>query len=259
MITSAQNPRIQHARALIEQRKARESSGEFTVEGVRLVEEALSAQWDARLLLYTAELSARGMSLLETARQQGAEVEEVSPQLLKSLADTGTPQGILGVFARHDLPLAARLDFVVVADNVRDPGNLGALLRSAAAAGVQAVLLPPGTADAFAPKVLRAAMGAHFHLPLRRFDWDAIARLLKPACRVYLAESDEGVPLWQLDLTRPLALVIGGEAEGASPQARALADGLITIPMPGKSESLNAAVAAGVLLFEVVRQRTNSK
>jgi TrmH family RNA methyltransferase len=102
-------------------------------------------------------------------------------------------------------------------------------------------------------------MGAHFRLPLRRLAWDAIAQLLKPACRVYLAESDEGSPLWQHDLVHPLALVIGGEAEGTSPQARALADGFISIPMPGKSESLNAAVAAGILLFEVVRQRMSSK
>ncbi len=255
MITSAQNPRIQHVRALIGQRKAREDSREFTIEGVRLVEEALAARWQARLLLYTSELSPRGMKLLESARQRGAEVEEASPQLLKSLADTGNPQGILGVFALRDLPLPPRLNFVIIADSIRDPGNLGTLLRSAAAAGAQAALLPPGTTDAFAPKVLRAGMGAHFRLPVRHASWDEIARIVKPACRVLAAESAEGAPCWQADLTRPLALLIGGEAEGLSPEARALTDAYLTIPMPGKSESLNAGVAAGILLFEVVRQR----
>jgi RNA methyltransferase, TrmH family len=103
--------------------------------------------------------------------------------------------------------------------------------------------------------VLRAGMGAHFRLPLRSLGWAGMTGLLKPACRVFLAEAGGGTPAWQLDLRGPLALVVGGEAEGAGAQARALADGLITIPMPGSSESLNAAVAAGILLFEVVRQR----
>ncbi len=255
MITSAQNPRIQQVRALVGQRKAREQAGEFVVEGVRLVEEALGSGWQARLLLYTRELSPRGMALLDEARAQGVEVEEVPPQLLKSSADTENPQGILAVFTRRELPLPTRPHFLLIADGIRDPGNLGTLLRSAAAAGAQAAMLPPGGADPFAPKVLRAAMGAHFRLPLREASWEQIAALVKPACQVYLAESAQGTPCWQTDLTRPLALVIGGEAEGAGPQARALADALVTIPMPGASESLNAAAAAGILLFEVVRQR----
>ena len=184
MITSAQNPRIQQVRALLSQRKAREQAGEFVIEGVRLVEEALSAGWQARLLLYTRELSPRGMQLIEAAQAQGAQVEEIPAQLMKSTADTENPQGILGVFARRELPLPEKPDFVVIADGMRDPGNLGTLLRSAAAAGAQAALLPPGTTDRICPKVLRAAMGAHFRLPLREMDWDEIAELVKPACRV---------------------------------------------------------------------------
>jgi len=255
MITSAQNPRIQHIRTLLTQRKAREESGEFVVEGVRLVEEALGSGWEARLLLYTSELSPRGQSLLTKARARGAEVEEIPPQLIRSSADTENPQGILGVFARRELPLAEQPNFIVVADAIRDPGNLGALLRTAAAAGAEAALLGPGCVDAFSPKVLRAGMGAHFRLALRQLDWDEIGTIIKPACRVYVAESGEGTPCWQLDLTQPVALIIGGEAEGAGAAAHALADGTIFIPMPGESESLNAAVAAGILLFEVVRQR----
>ena len=255
MITSAQNPRIQHIRALLTQRKARDESGEFVIEGVRLVEEALGSNWEVRLLLYTSELSPRGQALLAQARARGAEVDEIPPYLIKSSADTENPQGILGVFARRELPLADQLNFIVVADAIRDPGNLGALLRTAAAAGAQAALLGPGCVDAFSPKVLRAGMGAHFRLALRQLDWAEIAAMLKPACRVYMAASAEGTPCWQLDLTQPAALVIGGEAEGAGPEARALADGYVSIPMPGASESLNAGVAAGILLFEVVRQR----
>jgi TrmH family RNA methyltransferase len=259
MITSAQNQHVQRVRALARQRKARQQAGEFLVEGVRLVEEALQAGWPARLLLFSADLSPRGRALLDQARAGGCPMEELTPALMKSSADTESPQGILGVFARQERPLPRHPDFVVVADGIRDPGNLGTLLRSAAAAGAQAALLAPGVVDAFAPKVLRAGMGAHFRLPLREMGWDAIAAYLKPTCQVYLAEASQGSACWQLDLTRPLALVIGGEAQGAGPQARALADALISIPMPGASESLNAAAAAGILLFEVVRQRSQSR
>jgi len=259
MITSTHNPRVQQIRALLGQRKEREERGEFVVEGVRLGEEAFESGWEARLLLYTSELSARGLDLVQRWRERGVEVEEAAPHVLRSAADTENPQGILGVFARRELPLPTEPDFLVVADGLRDPGNLGALLRTSAAAGVQAVLLSSGCADAFSPKVLRAGMGAHFRLPIHSLDWDQLAGVLKPACRVYLAESDEGTPAWQLDLREPTALIVGGEAEGAGPQSRALADGCITIPMPGKSESLNAAVAAGILLFEVVRQRGSRK
>ncbi len=255
MITSTQNPRVQQVRALVSQRKEREERGEFVIEGVRLCEEALASAWQPRLLLYSADLPPRGLELVRAWQERGAPVEEAAPHVLRSAADTENPQGILGVFARRELSLPSRPDFLVVADGLRDPGNLGTLLRTAAAAGAQALLLAPGCVDPFSPKVLRAGMGAHFRLPLRSLDWDELAALLKPACRVFLAESGGGTPAWQLDLRAPLALVIGGEADGAGPQARALADGQITIPMPGKSESLNAAVAAGILLFEVVRQR----
>lgn len=255
-ITSAQNARIQQVRALLTQRKAREAAGEFAAEGVRLVEEGLSSGWQPRLLLYAEGLSERGLRLLEPARAAGAAVEEVAPALLKSLSDTENPQGILTVFARRDFSLPQPPHFVVIADALRDPGNLGTLLRSAAAAGAQAAVLAPGTADAFAPKTLRAGMGAHFRLPVFEWTWEEIGARLRSACRFLVSESAEGVPCWQLDLTQPLALVIGGEAEGAGPQALAQADERITIPMPGQAESLNAAVAAGILLFEVVRQRS---
>jgi TrmH family RNA methyltransferase len=255
MITSAQNSRLQRVRALLNQRKDREQAGEFVVEGVRLVEEALSAGWQARLLLYTAELSERGRGLVDSARSRGVECEGVLPQLLKAAADTETPQGILGVFAMRDLPLPASPDFLLVTDAVRDPGNLGTLLRTAAAAGVQGVLLGPGTTDPFNPKALRSGMGAHFRLPMQKMTWPAIDGLCRPATRIFLAEAGEGTPCWQADLRGPITLIVGGEAEGAGPEARALAGENITIPMPGQSESLNAAVAAAILLFEVVRQR----
>jgi TrmH family RNA methyltransferase len=121
---------------------------------------------------------------------------------------------------------------------------------------VQGVLLGPGTTDAFSPKVVRAGMGAHFRLPVLNLDWDGIRQVCQPQTKIYLAEAGTGIPYWELDLRRPVTLVVGGEAEGASQDARQSADELVRIPMPGKSESLNAAVAASILMFEVVRQRS---
>lgn len=266
-ITSAQNPRLQRVRALIEKRKQREEENAFVVEGVRLVEEALASGWQAELVLFTQDLSERGRRLVDEAAASAqdkdsprakTEIAEIPPRLMDSIAGTENPQGLLAVFTRQALPLPQTLDFVLICDNLRDPGNLGTLLRTAAAAGAQAALLSPGTADAFAPKVLRAGMGAHFRLPIRSLGWEEIRRLCKaPAdpLTILLAEAAEGRACWDVDLRRPVALMVGSEAEGASPEASALADAPITIPMPGKSESLNAAIAASILLFEVVRQR----
>lgn len=256
MITSSHNPKIQQVRALLGRKQAREEARTFVVEGVRLAEEAMAAGCHPTLVLYSGELSERGQAVLHGFSNTGAEIEEVSPGLLDSLSATETSQGVLAVCPMLELPLPERLDFVLIADQVRDPGNLGTLLRTAAAAGVQAVLLAPGTTDPFAPKVLRSGMGAHFRIPLRSLSWDGILRLCKPVLQIYLAEASEGTPCWQLDLRCPLALVVGGEAEGATPEARRLVDACVTIPMPGKSESLNAAIAAGVLMFEIVRQRS---
>ncbi len=256
-ITSVHNPRIQTIRALLNRREERRERGWFVVEGVRLVEEGVQSGWQAVMTVYSSDLSARGQALLPALADQGAEVFEVPSSLLKQISDTETPQGILTVFARRAWSLPDPLHFVVIADNLRDPGNLGTLLRSAAAAGAQTVWLTSGTVDAFSPKVLRAGMGAHFRLPVQEvsLEWLQDVRSTHPGLRFLLAEAEKGIPCWEADLRQPLALVIGGEAEGASPAMRALVDEYLTIPMPGKSESLNAAVAAGILLFEVVRQR----
>ena len=117
------------------------------------------------------------------------------------------------------------------------------------------MLLTPGSAEAYSPKVLRAGMGAQFRLPVHRMDFAAIQALYSPTLQFWLAEAARGTPCWRADLLPPLALVIGGEADGASPEARSACPHTITIPMPGESESLNAAIAAAILMFEVVRQR----
>ena len=253
MITSAQNSKLKLARSLMGRPKERLMARAFVAEGVRLVEEALSTGWPVRYALYTAEISARGRELVEKLGANGVEVDQVPEMLLNAVSETETSQGLLAVLDYSPLALPGSLNFAFIADSIRNPGNLGTLLRTAAAAGVQAVFLPPETTDAFAPKVLRAGMGAHFRLPIHSLNWDEIRGATR-ALKIYLADM-QGSPCWQTDFSLPLALIVGGEAEGASEDARRLADGTVSIPMPGQVESLNAGVAGAVLMFEVVRQR----
>jgi TrmH family RNA methyltransferase len=256
VITSSQNSKIKLVRALLGRARERHEANAFVVEGVRLVEEAARSNWGFRFVLYDESLKKRGKSLVETLAARGADVEMVSEGLMKSLSETETPQGILAVLELTNLPIPDPPNFILIPDQIRDPGNLGTLLRTAAAAGVQTVLLPPETTDAFAPKVVRSGMGAHFRLPIHAMTWDEIEQFTKSAnLQIYLADMD-GTSCWETDLRQPLALIVGGEAEGASEHARKLANGQIRIPMVGKIESLNAGVAGSVLMFEVVRQRS---
>jgi len=257
MITSSQNSKIKLIRALLGRAKERRTAEAFVVEGVRLVEEAVSSNWGFQFALYDETLSERGKSQVEGLKSHGVDVEMVSESLMKSLSETETPQGILAVLTDSRLPIPDSPNFILIPDQIRDPGNLGTLLRTAGATGVQAVLIPPETTDAFAPKVVRSGMGAHFRLPIHSMTWDEIKQISKSAnLFVYLADMD-GRSCWETDLRQPLALIIGGEAEGASEQARKSANEQISIPMMGKMESLNAGVAGSVLMFEVVRQRSN--
>jgi len=256
MITSAQNPKLKLVRALFGRPKERREANAFVIEGIRLIEEAVTAGWTFQFALYSDGLSERGQDLLKVLIAHRIDVEEVAGDLLQKVSDTETPQGILAVLEFSSLKIPASPNFILIPDQVRDPGNLGTLIRTAAAAGVQAIFLPDETADAFAPKVVRAGMGAHFRLPIHVLTWDQIRESTKDL-QVYLADM-EGKPFWETDLRKPLALIVGGEAEGASEEARKLATQKISIPMAGNVESLNAGVAGSVLMFELVRQRSKS-
>lgn len=258
LITSSQNPKLKLVRSLMGRAKERREANAFVVEGVRLLNEAVNAGWIFQFALYSDGLSERGNALLDQLKANNIEVDEVAGDLLQKLSDTENPQGILAVLEFTQLPIRNDLDFVLIPDQIRDPGNLGTLLRSAAATGVQAVLLPPETTDVFAPKIVRAGMGAHFRLPIHSMTWEKIKEVSKSAnLQIFIADMD-GTSCWETDLRKPLALVIGGEAEGASDEARRLATKKISLPMSGNVESLNAGVAGSVLMFEVVRQRDSA-
>jgi TrmH family RNA methyltransferase len=253
MITSSQNPKLKLARTLQGRSRERQEANAFVIEGVRLIEEAATAGWPFKFVLFSDGLSERGQDLLKVLAAHRIDVEEAAGDLLQKVSETETPQGILAVLDFTHPKIPDELDFILIPDQIRDPGNLGTLLRTAAAAGVQAVFLSPETTDAFAPKVVRAGMGAHFHLPIHSLSWDEI-RERTQNLQVHLADM-EGTSCWETDLRKPLALIVGSEAEGASADAKQLATQKICIPMAGNVESLNAGVAGSVLMFEVVRQR----
>ena len=234
--------------------KERREANAFVVEGVRLIEEAVNAGWQFQFALYSDGLSERGQTLVETLSTNNIEVDEVAGDLLQKLSDTETPQGILAVLELTNLPIPNSPNFILIPDQIRDPGNLGTLLRTAAATGVQVIFLPPETTDVFSPKILRAGMGAHFRLPIHSMTWEEIKTQTK-GMQILLADMD-GTSCWETDLRKPLALIIGGEAEGASDEAQRLAAQKISVLMAGNVESLNAGVAGSVLMFEVVRQRS---
>jgi len=261
------NPRIKLVRALHDRRGRREH-GLFLAEGLRLVEEALIYATPC-FVLYAAvlEATARGQALLQQARKRGVPLFRVAEDVLQRLCETVTPQGVLAVVpipspvTLEEHALAGRGP-VLVLDRIADPGNAGTLLRSAEAAGAPAVLAGPGTVDLFSPKVVRAGMGAHFRLPLAQdLDWMAIRdQVLRAGARqIWVATPHGGTRFDRVDWTQPSALIVGGEAAGPSPEALALATGRVSIPMEGPVESLNAAMAGTVLLFEALRQRLQER
>lgn len=182
-----------------------------------------------------------------------AAVFEVTDDLMREMADTVTPQGILAVVPIPELQAPEHGRFILIPDQVRDPGNLGAMLRTAWAAGVTDVLLPPGTVDHTNPKVVRSGMGAHFWLPTRKAPWDEIWRRVGHV-RVWLAAAGQGETYDRVDWRGDVAIIVGGEAEGAGREARSRA-AYVHIPMEAGVESINVATATAVLLFDVARSR----
>ncbi|TET97801.1 MAG: RNA methyltransferase [Anaerolineales bacterium] len=254
MITSTSNPRVQWVRTLQKKRRARKSESLFVIEGTRLANEAVSSRAPAKLVLYTDALEQGDHCLIEELINLGAEAEEVSERVMKACSDTESPQGLLAVLP---IPFSAppdNLNLALVADRISDPGNLGTILRTALAAGVEAVFLSAGTVDPFNPKVVRGAMGAHFHLPIIQEQTSEIEKYLR-GIDVWVAEAGLGSPYYDVDWNKPSAIVIGSEAHGPSDELRSIAKGSTHIPIQDLAESLNASVAAAVILFEIARMR----
>ncbi len=253
VIRSAANPTLKFVRSL-GQRKMREAERAFVVEGQRAVADALGTGATPTVLVLREGVEVH-LPVLD-ASSAGLPRRVVAEALFDGLADTVTPQGVLAVFPYPVIvPPATASPLYLVLDRLRDPGNLGTLLRAAAGAGVTAVYLSAGSVDPFNPKVVRAGMGAHFRVPIRSLAAEAIEELVAVCPLRVVAEAGGSLPYDALDWTQPAALVVGSEATGVGEEARSLGTKQATIPLAPGVESLNAAVAGAVILFEAARQR----
>ena len=246
-------------RELLSSRKSREEHSACVIEGVRLSEEAVRSGVLPETVLFTNELSARGMDLLSSIHRDQTAFIKIPSELMNKISATEADQVLILIIPLQPNPMIENVDFVLILDQVKDPGNMGTILRTASAAGAQTVIMAPGCVDPFSPKVLRSGMGAHFNVPILTLNWSEISEFCKRPeshLTVCLAESATGTSMWTMDLHQPIAIIIGSEADGASVEAKQAAEMVINIPMPGGSESLNASIAAGILLYEVVRQRS---
>ena len=253
-ITSASNPRVKLARKL-QRRRRRQETGLCVLEGRRLVEDAWRAGAAFDVVFVRDDQPSGDLPWLADLQAAGVPIFLVTEAVMAALSETVTPQGLVALVRTPQLPLPTPLRFALVLDRVRDPGNAGALLRSAAAAGVDLVLFGPETVDPFGGKVLRSAMGAHFRIPVRACRaWSEVDEWLGAGMHVYVADVRGRLTYDAVDWTRPAALIVGGEAHGPSPAARSRASSIV-IPMAHGVESLNVAVAGSVILFEAARQQ----
>ena len=274
VISSPSNPRIR-ALQVLHTARGRKKSGLFLMEGPHLLTALLDAEMVPQEVYYQPALlqrTADGRDLLDRVRQRFTQspdtLIEVSERVIEALGDVQTSQGVVSVLPvalfKAERLLARRAaslrPALLILDGLADPGNVGAILRTALAADVQEVLLTAGCVDCYSPKVVRAAAGAHVALPIEsNLGWEAIAEKIRMHCanqpRVLLAEASSPAMYFEQDLTTPFALVIGSEAQGPSVEARKLSTMTITIPLANGVESLNAAMAAGIILYEAIRQR----
>ncbi|MFN2587105.1 MAG: TrmH family RNA methyltransferase [Actinomycetota bacterium] len=258
VVSSLRNPRVLAARKLL-RRVHRDAAHAYLLEGAVPVLEALEER-AAVQTLFVEEDHADLDELAAAAAELDVPLVRATRGVVAALSGTATPQGVVAVVAmEHVAPadLDGAISLVLVLDQIRDPGNAGTLVRCAAAAGAGAVLFTGGSVDPYAPKTARAAAGALHRLDVcRDVDLDATGRLL--AQRGFLvvgADAGAEAAYDSLDYTRRVAFVVGNEAWGIPVEHRAVLDGVVGIPMPGRAESLNAAIAGALLLFEAVRQR----
>jgi len=263
MITSKSNSKIKDIR-LLKQVKHRQARGEYFIEGVRLVEEAFGSAQAVRQIVYSPRLenTPRGVSLLTLGRKRYPSVEwfYASDEVLDSLIDTQTHQGILAVLAKKEYgweDLRRREGLILLLCELQDPGNLGTIFRVAEAGRAGGLVLNRGTLDPYNPKAVRASMGSLFRLPFLR-DRDAMESLRvfrSLGYRIWAAATGGGTCLWEADLTLPAVVLFGQEGAGLSEVLVEEADGILTIPMNAEVNSLNVAVSAGLVVYEAMRQQ----
>jgi RNA methyltransferase, TrmH family len=262
VVESKQNARVKELRKALAQ-PGRDARGLAGIEGPKMLEEALRAGLRVATV-FVAQGSERILRTIRLPRE--TEILEVSRAILDSALATETPQPLAALVAPFDWvwrdllePRDGRLPLLLVLDGIQDPGNVGTILRSAEAFGASGIVSLPGTVSAWNPKAVRASAGSVFRVPLvTESEKICLERLREAGMRVLATTVRGAQPADRVDLAQPVALVFGNEGRGLSGDVIAKSDAAITIPCPGPVESLNAAMAATVLLYEASRQRNHS-
>lgn len=261
-IRSSSNPYYKEYRRLAGSRKHRRFAGRLALEGPRLVREALAAGLYPEVIFTTRRFLKEGGEKIEPVLPGETRRYLLPPSLFAAMANTETPQEIAAIFpfrepAPHTFSLKT-LSLAIILDGLQDPGNMGTIIRTAAAAGVEAVYYGPGSADPYSPKALRSSAGAIFHLPPSALeDPPAQVRLLQRngfTVAAALPRADHS--FWEIDYRQKVAILIGSESSGLSQELIAAADCSIFIPQYSPLDSLNAAIAAAVIVYEARRQRS---
>ena len=260
-IQSNQNNTIKEIKAL-HLKKNRDAQGLYFIEGIRFVSDAIDNGQTIVKVIISDKLESLngGGQLIERVTAACDDCSLVPEKLFKEISDTQTPQGILAVLKKSEFVFDTVIrqgNSVVILDSLQDPGNVGTIIRTADAAGVSAVILTKGSVDLFSPKVIRSTMGSVFHIPIFEglFINEAIGLLKEAGYKVIASHLDGKNNYYDEDLIGKSAIIVGNEANGISNETAELADRLVKIPMPGKAESLNASVAASIMIYEIVRQK----
>ena len=258
MIASTANRRVKEVAALTKKARYRNEEGVFVVEGPRMFSEVPK---DRLVHVYATEKFLRENGSAGLAAGNGL-VDTVTDEVLRTMSDTQTPQGVLAVVRQYRYTLSDILSrpepaLLMVLETIQDPGNLGTILRAGEGAGVTGVIMDSRTADIYSPKVIRSTMGSIFRVPFYRADDLAavMAEMKRAGIRLAAAHLQGSVEYDTEDYTGPVGFLIGNEAAGLSRQAADMADVRVRIPMLGQVESLNAAVASSILMYETARQR----
>ena len=260
MITSSSNPKIKELKQLQRKAALRQEKGVFLAEGLRMVQETPKEQI---LAVYAARRFEKEQA--DWLAQRGVSYETVEDRVFDAVSDTKTPQGILCVVKRQEWSLKEMLaaeeeqmPLFLVVENLQDPGNLGTIFRTGEAAGVSGIIMSRETVDIYNPKTVRSTMGSIYRVPFLYTDSlkETIGMLKAADIRVYAAHLKGENFYHEISYKEGTAFLIGNEGKGLSEQTASLADGYLKIPMEGKVESLNAAVASSILMYEVRRQRS---
>jgi len=260
-ISSNQNTLIKDIKAL-KVRKYREERKEFFIEGARFLEEALKEKLQiSRIFLSSSFIENKcNNDFLSILSSEMYDAFVLTDKLFEEISDTENPQGVLAVLKMKNYSfneILSNNNMIIILESIQDPGNMGTIIRTADAAGFSGIVISKGCVDIYNPKVLRSTMGSIFHLPMYLSEnlMETIDEMKQKGIKLFASHLSSTSSFFETNLTGDIAIIIGNEANGISSEIASKADSLIKIPMSGKAESLNVSVAAGLLMYEAVRQR----